>query len=119
MVMKLQEDKTFEYSYDDMSSNKIMAALSVIPALFWLKFLVTNSKYVNFYANQGLMLLILGVILNIVSTFVTKIAFLNFLTGWIFSIVNLLLTVTMIVQIVNALRLKAKTLPFIGDVTII
>ena len=117
MVMKLQEDKTFEYSYDDMSSNKIMAALSVIPALFWLKFLVTNSKYVNFYANQGLMLLILGVILNIISGFVTKIAFLNFLTGWVFSIINLLLT--MIVQIVNALRLKAKTLPFIGDVTII
>ena len=119
MVMKLQEDKTFEYSYDDMSSNRIMAALSVIPALFWLKFLVTNSKYVSFYANQGLMLLILGVILNIISGFVTKIAFLNFLTGWVFSIINLLLTVTMIVQIVNALRLKAKTLPFIGDVTII
>lgn len=117
--MKLQEDKTFDYSYDDMNSNRIMAALSVIPALFWLKFLVTNSKYVNFYANQGLMLLILGVILNIISTIITKIAFLSFLTGWVFSLVNLLLTVVMVVQIVNALRLKAKTLPLFGDVTII
>lgn len=117
--MKIQEDKTFDYTYDDMSSNRIVAAISVIPVLFWIKLLMGDSKYINFYANQGCFLLIVGVIMNIVLTIVKNVPLIGGIIGWLFGILDGILGIITLLQIINALRMKAKTLPFVGDISII
>ncbi len=117
--MKIQEDKTFDYTYDDMSKNRIVAALSVVPVLFWIKMVMGDSKYINFYANQGCFLLIVGIIMNIILAILGNVPILGGLIGWIFGILDGILGIVTIFQIINALRMKAKTLPFVGDVSII
>ena len=117
--MKIQEDKTFDYTYDDMSSNRIVAAISVIPVLFWIKLLMGDSKYINFYANQGCFLLIVVIIMNIILAIVKNIPFFGGIIGWLFGILDGILGIITIFQIINALRMKAKTLPFVGDISII
>lgn len=117
--MKIQEDKTFDYTYDDMSSNRIVAAISVIPVLFWIKLLMGDSKYINFYANQGCFLLIVGVVMNIILAIVRNVPFFGGIIGWLFGIIDGILGIITIFQIINALRMKAKTLPIVGDISII
>ena len=117
--MKIQEDKTFDYTYDDMSSNRIVAAISVIPVLFWIKLLMGDSKYINFYANQGCFLLIVGVVMNIILAILKNVPLLGGIIGWLFGIIDGLIGIVIIFQIINALRMKAKTLPIVGDISII
>lgn len=117
--MKIQEDKTFDYTYDDMSNNRIVAALSVVPVLFWIKMIMGDSKYINFYANQGCFLLIVGIVMNIILAIVKNVPFFGGIIGWLFGILDGILGIITIFQIINALRMKAKTLPFVGDISII
>lgn len=92
---------------EDINNNKIMGGLAYI--IFFLPLLVCpNSKFGRFHANQGLLLLILGIAGTIVLSILPII-------GWIllpfFSIVVLILG---IIGLVNGFNGKAKELPIIG-----
>ena len=41
------------------------------------------------------------------------------LIGLLFGIIDGIIGIVIIFQIINALRMKAKTLPFVGDISII
>lgn len=71
-------DHSNEFDTQDITENKVFAILAYIPILFWLPLACCNqSQYGRFHANQGLLLLITGVVLGVVS------AIINALLGWI------------------------------------
>ena len=101
-----------EFDAQDIEQNKVMAALAYI--LFFLPLVACpQSAYGKFHANQGLLLLILGVAGSIVLTVIPII-------GWILlPIFSLLVFILGILGIVNGFSGKAKELPVIGKFRII
>jgi uncharacterized membrane protein len=96
----------------DIQKNKTMAGLGVI--IFFLPLIACpDSRFGRFYANQGLLLFILGVGGSIILSLIPII-------GWIilpfFSIAILVLA---IIGLVNGLSGKAKELPLIGKFRLI
>lgn len=105
-----QQDQEFEL--EDIQQNKTMAGLAYI--LFFLPLIATpDSKFAKFHANQGLILLILAVVGNIVLGMIPII-------GWVlippFSLFILILG---IMGLINGFGGKVKRLPLIGNFTII
>ncbi|MDF2537255.1 MAG: putative rane protein [Herbinix sp.] len=97
--------ETFEPA--DIEKNKTMAGLGII--IFFLPLIACpESKFGRFYANQGLLLFILGVGGSIILSLIPFI-------GWFllpfFSIATLVLA---IIGLINGLGGKAKELPLIG-----
>lgn len=112
------------FEESDINQNKTMAALACVPILFWLPLVsCPNSAFGKFYANQGLLLLIVGVILGICTPILTIIfGFIPILGGIITALISLLslgVLVLMIMQIVAAIGGKAKLLPIFGHITIL
>ncbi|MGB4588804.1 MAG: hypothetical protein WBI17_06145 [Clostridiaceae bacterium] len=106
------EDVSGEFTDDDIFKNKTMAALAYI--IFFIPLIaVPESKFGKFHANQGLILLITG----IVGTFVLG---LIPILGWILlPIFSLAIFVIGVIAIVNTLNGKAQKLPFIGNINLI
>lgn len=104
-----------EQKGEDLEQVKVMAALAYLGILFFLP-LVTNpeSKFGKFHANQGLLLLITGLVINTLGTFLPVIGWFIILPlGWIF------VMVLFIMGIVNALNKKMTRLPLIGNFDLI
>ncbi len=118
-------DHTSEYDQTDISSNKALAALSYLGILVLIPILAApNSKFARFHSNQGLVLLIVNIVLNIALSIV-KIAMYSIADplGRIFSVitwaVGILIIVLAIIGIINAVQGKAKELPIIGKIKIL
>ena len=97
----------------DAEQNKIMAVLAYI--LFLIPLLAAReSRFAMFHANQGLVLFLFGVAVNIVGSVVPFI-------GWllILPIGNLMWLVLAIMGIINAAGGKMKPLPLIGGFTLL
>ncbi len=96
----------------DIEKNKVMAGLAYI--LFFLPLVVCpESKFGKFHANQGLVLLIAGVVGSIVLSLIPII-------GWILlPLFGIAVTVFVILGLVNGLTGKDKSLPLIGKIKII
>lgn len=96
----------------DIEKNKVMAGLAYI--LFFLPLVVCpESKFGRFHANQGLVLLIAGVVGSIVLTIIPII-------GWILlPLFGIAVTVFVILGLINGLTGKDKALPLIGKIKII
>lgn len=118
----------------DIEKNKVYALLSYLGFLFIIPLLAAkDSPYAKFHANQGFVLFITGIALNIANTIVSIV--LGILTsipamGWIFGmliafvnlavyIIGVLLFILMIIGIINAVKGEAKELPVIGKFVII
>ena len=102
------EQQEFPFDPQDVENNKVVSALCYLGILFFLPLVVNKeSAFGRFHANQGLLLLIVGVI----SSFLYIIPILGWIAGGIMGIVCLVL---MIMGIVNTLNGKAKELPVIG-----
>lgn len=100
------------YTPEDISNNKIMAALSYIGILVILPLLLAkDSRFAQFHANQGLLLLIVDVLLSVLSF----IPVVKFFAG----IIGLVVFVFCIIGIVAALKGEAKELPVIGKYRIL
>lgn len=100
-------------SRDDAEKNKVVAALAYI--IFFIPLLVDQkSEFGRFHANQGLVLLLLGIAISIVGSIIPFI-------GWfvILPLGGLLCLVFAIIGIINAINLKMKELPLIGAIKII
>ncbi len=97
-------DTTANYSAADISSNKLMAILCYLGILWLIPFLTAKeSPFVKYHLNQGLVLLILGLIVAAVSWIPV--------IGWLCGVVVFALAIIGIVNVVNG---KAQELPVIG-----
>ncbi len=106
------EDVTARFDPQDIAANKAVAALSIIPILFWLPFVAAkDSAFAKFYANQGLLLLLAGVVGRILG----HIPLLGGILSWLISVC---VVVCVILGLVWGFQGQAKKLPFIGDVVI-
>ncbi len=107
------EEKAASESKSDAEENKVFAILAYIGILVLVPILAApNSKFAKYHANQGLILLIVGVILSIVGALLNLIP----VVGWVFMLVmEVIWLVLMILGIVNAAKGEEKPLPIIGN----
>jgi uncharacterized membrane protein len=93
---------------EDIEKNKGMAILAYI--IFLIPLLAAkDSKFAMYHANQGLVLFLLAVVVNVVGGMIPFI-------GWfiILPLGNLLVIVLAILGIINAAKGETKPLPLIG-----
>ncbi|MBQ3824333.1 MAG: DUF4870 domain-containing protein [Clostridia bacterium] len=110
-------DTTAEYTQEDINNNKIMAVLAYLGILVLIPiFAAKDSKFARFHSNQGLVLLIVGIIASIAGGILALIPY----VGWLFSaVISIGIFVLAILGIVNAVQGKAKELPIIGKFKIL
>lgn len=117
-----------EITPEDIQQNKVMAILAYF--IFFLPLLAAKeSKFARYHANQGLVLLIAGFAVGIISSIINGILFAAAMTmgslgaiaivGTLFTLVYLAIAVLGILGIVNAAQGKVKPVPVIGGITII
>jgi uncharacterized membrane protein len=97
---------------NDVQTNKAMAILAYI--LFFVPLLAAkDSPFAMYHANQGLVLFLISLALNVVLTFIPII-------GWIllpFAYIAILAFA--IIGIINAANGQIKPLPLIGGITLL
>lgn len=97
----------------DVENNKIMGVLAYL--LFFLPLIFAKeSKFAMYHANQGLLLFLFVVAVNIVGSIIPVI-------GWflILPIGNLMAIIFAVLGIINAAKGVAKKLPLIGGFNLI
>jgi uncharacterized membrane protein len=114
------DDQTGRFDTNDIEQNKVLAAIGYIPVLFLVPLLATQSPYAKFHANQGLILTIASIILNVAQWILGGIFGLipilrSFVPGLLSLAVGLSVLAMIIVGVLNATQGKAKKLPLIGD----
>ncbi|MEC0232495.1 hypothetical protein [Paenibacillus alba] len=96
----------------DIQSNKGMAIVGYI--LFFIPLILAkDSKFAWYHANQGLTLLVVAVVLNVVLSIIPFIGFL------LLPLVNLAIFIFAILGIVAAAQGQVKPLPIIGNYTLL
>jgi uncharacterized membrane protein len=97
----------------DVEKNKVMAILAYI--IFFIPLIAAReSRFAMFHANQGLVLFLAAVVINIVGGIIPFIGwFLILPFGWI------AVLVFAIIGIINASKGETKPLPLIGGISII
>lgn len=111
--MNSGEDKTSQFTAEDINANKAMAILAYLGILCLIPiFAAKDSKYARFHANQGLVLFIAMIALYIVGIIP--------ILGTLIKIIGLLaVAVLAIMGIIAAAKGEAKTLPLIGKFVIL
>lgn len=112
------KDATGEYDPKDIEDNKVICALAYIPVLFFLPLVACpkNSKFAKFHANQGLLVLILAVVCNVVGSLIGLIPVFGTI---VWSLLGLLIFGAFLFGLINTLQGKAKELPLIGGIRLI
>lgn len=101
-----------QFDAEDISSNKVMGILCYLGILVVIPYLVCkDSKFVKFHMNQGLILLVAGIICSVAS-------FIPVL-GLFAGVIELGIFVLMIIGILNVVNGQAKELPVIGKFSIL
>lgn len=117
-------DLSREFQADDVEQNKLMAVLSYFSLLVLLPILCAKeSRFARFHANQGLLLLLVSMGWQFISTMLNLVfdrywwqfRFLLSLSG----VGYLLILVLFCMGVANAVTGKAKELPLIGHVRIL
>ncbi|MGN1480680.1 hypothetical protein [Porcipelethomonas sp.] len=114
------EDVTGRFDTDDIEQNKVISAIGYIPVLFLVPMLATQSPYAKFHANQGLILTLAAIVLNVAQWVLGKIFgmipfFRSFVPEIISFAVGVAVLIYIIIGVMNAAQGKAKKLPFIGN----
>jgi uncharacterized membrane protein len=102
-----------EFDREDVEKNKVMAVLAYI--LFLIPLLAAKeSKFAMFHTNQGLVLFLGAIAVNIVGGIIP-------ILGWfvILPLGNLFIFILAIIGIINAAKGEAKPLPLIGGIKIL
>ena len=116
------KDLTDEYTPEDIDKNKIICGIATIPFIFWLPLVVNDSsRFGKFYANQGLILTVLCVVLYIINELVGRVLWVIPLLGHILSPLFALIVVLIalgewLFLLVSALQGTAKEMPLIGNI---
>lgn len=104
----------------DAEKNKFMGII----AYFWILWLVPilaakESPFARFHANQGLVLWIAGVAVNIVSSILSIIPVIGIIFSILAGIVSIGCLVLAILGIISAAKGEMKPLPLIGGIKIL
>lgn len=112
-MAEVKKKTTASSDAKDVEKNKVFGILAYIGILFIVPLLAApESKFAKFHANQGCLLFILGVAVNVV--WVVPIL------GWIVGFFGWILVLVLAVMgIVNAANGKMQKLPLIGEYEII
>ncbi|MGI6555157.1 MAG: DUF4870 domain-containing protein [Bacillota bacterium] len=111
--METQTNENKSYSKEDIEKNTVMAVLAYI--IFLIPLLAAkDSPYAQYHTNQGLVLFLAAVIINVIGSFIPII-------GWFFVLTlgNAFVLILAIMGIINAVQGKAKPLPLIGSITLL
>lgn len=111
--MNNQNEQTEQFTKDDKENNKVMSLLAYI--IFLIPLLAAKeSPYARYHTNQGLLLFLTAVAINVIGSIIPII-------GWfiILPLGDLMVFIFMILGIVNAVQGKAKPLPLIGSITLL
>ena len=106
-------DKTAEFDAADIADTKFLSIFCYFGVMTMLLPLVIkpNSAFVRFHANQGLILILLGIALGVVCIIP--------ILGWIVAGVGAIFElVCIILAIINCCQGKAKELPLLGKIRI-
>lgn len=97
----------------DVEKNKVMAILAYI--IFFLPLIAArDSRFAMFHGNQGLVLFLAAIVINIVGGIIPFIGWFIILPfGWI------AVLILAIIGIINASKGEMKPLPLIGGISII
>ncbi|MBA1334020.1 MAG: hypothetical protein HPY66_1504 [Firmicutes bacterium] len=101
------------YSPEDIDKNKTVAILAYI--LFFVPLLAAReSKFAMYHANQGLVLFLAAMIVNVLGSIIP-------LIGWfvLLPLGNLAVIVLAVLGIINAYKGEAKPLPLMGGIKIL
>ena len=114
---KNQTQEAPQANKSDVDKNKTMAIVGyILPILFFIPLISDgkDSPFAKFHANQQLVLLIAGVVVNIVGGIIPFL-------GWfiILPLGCIFLIVVAIMGIINASKGEMKKLPLIGGIEII
>lgn len=110
-------DATGAYDPADIEKNKVVSLFSYLAILFLIPmFTAKDSPYARFHVNQGIVLFILDIVLNIISVILSFIPVVGTIVSWV---VYLIIAVFTILGVINAVTGKAKQLPIIGGITIL
>lgn len=125
------QDKTADYSKEEIENGKLMALLSYIGILALIPYFAEKeNKYVRFHAIQGLNLLIINLVVSAASFVVAIVATILFIIpiiGWIlgfllYLVIGLVpvgLLVISILGVVYSLQGNAKELPIVNQIKFI
>lgn len=111
--LMVEQGQSQEFTAEDIENNKVMALLAYI--IFLVPLLAAKeSKFAMFHTNQGLVLFLAAIAVNIVGGIVPII-------GWfiILPLGNLLIFILAIIGIINAAKGEAKPLPIIGGIRLL
>lgn len=113
------------FNSEDVQNNKVMGILAYFGILFLIPLLAAkDSQYARFHTNQGIVLFIFSVALNIIGNgisfviSVTSFGILSFVGTLITGLIGLVCLAFAIVGIVNACSGEPKKLPIIGSITL-
>jgi len=110
-------DETTQMDPQDIESNKVISLFSYLGILFLIPLLAAkDSKYARFHANQGLVLFLAEIVVNIVGIIL---AFIPIIGAILLFVLEIIVLVLVIMGIVNSITGKAKELPIIGKIKII
>lgn len=119
-----REDHTAAYRKEDIEGNTLFAVLSYLGILCLIPvFSGRESPYVRFHANQGLVLFITSMVLNMARAMLTGLWIFGkvdtYLVSPLFTALNVVIFALTIIGIANAVRGKAADLPLIGKLRLI
>lgn len=119
-------EENIVFNEEDVRSNKAMGVLAYIGILFLIPlFAAKDSQYARFHTNQGLVLFIADIALNVVARIVCIILgnALGLVAVPVITVINLavdiIALVFLILGIINACSGEPKKLPLIGGITIL
>lgn len=115
------QDVSDMFTAEDIEQNKALAILAIFPFLFWIPIAFkSDSGFGKFYANQGLLLTVLTLAINIVAGILIFIlGLVPFIGGLLAGIVglaaNLLMIGAWLFLLINSAKGKATVLPVVGN----
>ena len=116
-------EENIVFNEEDVRSNKAMGVLAYIGILFLIPlFAAKDSQYARFHTNQGLVLFIADIALNVVARIVCIILgnALGLVAVPVITVINLavgiIALVFLILGIINACSGEPKKLPLIGGI---
>lgn len=119
-----QEDHTASFRPEDVEENKLFCILSYLGILCLIPLLSGNkSPYLRFHVNQGLVLFLSAIILNMARALLAGLWIFgkldSFVVSPLFTFMNVLVFALTVIGIANAVRGKAAELPLIGKIKLI
>lgn len=118
-------EENIVFNSEDVENNKVMGILAYFGILFLIPLLAAkDSQYARFHTNQGIVLFIFSVALNIIGNgisfviSVTSFGILSFVGTLITGLIGLVCLAFAIVGIVNSCSGEPKKLPIIGNITL-